>query len=327
MRRLATLGLTAVLALSSLVPAAHAQTSGKTLVLGFSQEPDTFVAFEGGLYVTQVAANLVYSYLTYYDDVPVWAGTTRIGFTGTSQTTAHGSSSLFGHDAYDLGTTHPLVAQRLEDIATSEIAIANLTPAAFRAFLMPTEMAVVVGGEGNFSFGDGTIAVNYGNPDYINTQGGVLAIVSHEFSHEHSHLLFVQIASKFTGNPTCFNEGLADALGNFLGYVPDSDFGTAQDGSDFTKGCTPPTEIHAKGNCVLWNLKQAGYFTRSMFTAHFAPQHTYAFDSCNMTAATTGNAYVVYLTEATGTDMSAFVTSIGLTNAGSYAAAKTALGL
>jgi peptide/nickel transport system substrate-binding protein len=69
MRRLATLGLTAVLALGSLVPAAHAQSNGKTLVLGFSQEPDTFIAFEGGLYVTQVAANLVYSYLTYYDDV------------------------------------------------------------------------------------------------------------------------------------------------------------------------------------------------------------------------------------------------------------------
>jgi peptide/nickel transport system substrate-binding protein len=69
MRRLATLALTAVLALGSLVPAAQAQSNGKTLVLGFSQEPDTFIAFEGGLYVTQVAANLVYSYLTYYDDV------------------------------------------------------------------------------------------------------------------------------------------------------------------------------------------------------------------------------------------------------------------
>jgi peptide/nickel transport system substrate-binding protein len=69
MRRFATLGLTLALALGSLVPAAQAQTTGKTLVLGFSQEPDTFVMFEGGLYVTQVAANLVYSYLTYYDDV------------------------------------------------------------------------------------------------------------------------------------------------------------------------------------------------------------------------------------------------------------------
>ena len=69
MRRLATLGLTALLALSSLVPGRARAETGKTLVLGFSQEPDTFVAFEGGLYVTQVAANLVYSQLSYYDDV------------------------------------------------------------------------------------------------------------------------------------------------------------------------------------------------------------------------------------------------------------------
>jgi peptide/nickel transport system substrate-binding protein len=67
-RRLATFAVTGMLLLGSLVPAAQAQT-GKTLVLGFSQEPDTFIAFEGGLYVTQVAANLIYSYLTYYDDV------------------------------------------------------------------------------------------------------------------------------------------------------------------------------------------------------------------------------------------------------------------
>jgi hypothetical protein len=265
--------------------------------------------------------------LTYYDDVPVWGGTTLIPFDGTFQTTAHGSSSLFGHASYDLGTTHATVAQRLEEIAVNEIGVASLTPPPFRAFLMPTEMAIVLGGEGDFSFGDGTIAVNYGNPDFIATAGGVLAIVSHEFAHEHSHLLFHQIANKFVGNPTCFDEGLADGLGNFLGYVPDSDLGAAQDGSDFTQGCTTPTEIHAKGNCVFWNLKRAGYFTRAMFTSLFAPQHTYGFDSCNMTASTTGNTYVVYLTEATGTDMSAFVTSIGLTNAGSYAAAKAALGL
>ncbi len=67
MRRLATLGVALALSISTLVPVAHAQ-SGKTLVMGFSQEPDTFVAWEGGLYVTQVAANLVYSYLVYYDD-------------------------------------------------------------------------------------------------------------------------------------------------------------------------------------------------------------------------------------------------------------------
>ncbi len=264
--------------------------------------------------------------LSYYDVAPVWGGTTRLGFTGTSATTAHGASSLFKFATYDIALTHATLAARIEQIATDEIAIAQVTPPPYRAFFLPTEMAVVLGVEGNFSWGDGTVAINYGNPDWIVANGGVLAIAAHEFSHEHTHTLFAQIASKFTGNPTCFNEGLADALGNYLGYVPDSDFGVAQDGTDFALGCTQQTEIHAKGNCVLWRLKQAGYFTRAMFTALFAPKHTYAFDSCSETSPMTANTYVVYLTEATGTDMSAFVTSIGMANAGSYAAAKTALG-
>jgi len=63
------LGAALVLAVGTLVPVAHAQSSGKTIVLGFSQEPDTFIAFEAGLYVTQVAANAIYSNLVYYDDV------------------------------------------------------------------------------------------------------------------------------------------------------------------------------------------------------------------------------------------------------------------
>jgi peptide/nickel transport system substrate-binding protein len=67
-RRFATLGLALALSIGTLVPVANAQQGGKTLVIGFSQEPDTMVAWEGGLYVSQVAANLVYSYLVWYDD-------------------------------------------------------------------------------------------------------------------------------------------------------------------------------------------------------------------------------------------------------------------
>ncbi|HEX8967724.1 MAG TPA: hypothetical protein VF937_07590, partial [Chloroflexota bacterium] len=68
MRRFASLGFALVLAAGTLAPVANAQTSGKTVVIGFSQEPDTFVAGEGGLYVTQVASNLVYSQLVVIDD-------------------------------------------------------------------------------------------------------------------------------------------------------------------------------------------------------------------------------------------------------------------
>jgi peptide/nickel transport system substrate-binding protein len=59
-RRFASLGVALVLAAGTLVPVAHAQTSGKTVVMGFSQEPDTFIAGEGNEYVTAVAGNLFY---------------------------------------------------------------------------------------------------------------------------------------------------------------------------------------------------------------------------------------------------------------------------
>jgi peptide/nickel transport system substrate-binding protein len=68
-RRFASLGIALALSIGTLAPAAHAQQSGKTLVMGFTQEPDTFVAGEGGLYVTQVVYNLVYSSLVSYDDI------------------------------------------------------------------------------------------------------------------------------------------------------------------------------------------------------------------------------------------------------------------
>jgi peptide/nickel transport system substrate-binding protein len=68
-RRFASLGVALALAAGTLVPVAHAQpASGKTVVLGFTQEPDTFVAGEGNEYVTQVVDNLVYSQLVVIDD-------------------------------------------------------------------------------------------------------------------------------------------------------------------------------------------------------------------------------------------------------------------
>jgi peptide/nickel transport system substrate-binding protein len=68
-KRFASLGIALALAVGTLVPAASAAPEGKTVVLGFSQEPDTFVAGEGGLYVTQEAYNLVYSQLVAIDDL------------------------------------------------------------------------------------------------------------------------------------------------------------------------------------------------------------------------------------------------------------------
>ncbi len=61
MRRFAAFGVAALLAAGTLAPMAHAQAQGKTLVMAFSQEPDTFVGGEGGEYVTQAVADLIYT--------------------------------------------------------------------------------------------------------------------------------------------------------------------------------------------------------------------------------------------------------------------------
>src|SRR6266851_3962051 len=59
-RRFASLGIALILAAGTLVPVVNAQsTTGKTVVMGFTQEPDTFVAGEGNEYVTQLVYNLV----------------------------------------------------------------------------------------------------------------------------------------------------------------------------------------------------------------------------------------------------------------------------
>lgn len=68
-RRVAAFGMALALMVGALAPVAQAQQSSKTLVMGFSQEPDTFVAGEGGPYVTAVASNLIYNQLVVPDDL------------------------------------------------------------------------------------------------------------------------------------------------------------------------------------------------------------------------------------------------------------------
>lgn len=79
---------------------------------------------------------------------------------------------------------------------------------------------------------------------------------------------------------------------------------------------------------MLYHLKDAGYFKPELFQRLFAPTRDLSFDSCDPAARRTGNAYVVYLSEATGQDMASFVASrLRIPAAGSLAAAKAELGL
>jgi hypothetical protein len=280
-----------------------------------------------GISHVQVASSLDIS-ISYYGAAPVWGGTTALDFTGTTQTAPHGTSMLYRWPTYDLGVTHAALSTSIEKIASDEIAATGITPPLYQAFFLPTEIAVPQGIDAGLAFGDGVVQINYGNPGWIaSTPGGAAAIMTHEFAHENAHTLFAQIASKFSYDPSCLNEGLADGLGNYLGYISDADLQKTGDGSDVTHACTALTEVHARGKCVLWHLKSAGYFQPATWKGLFTPQHTFAFSSCDMSAAATGNGYVVYLTEATGADMGALVSSMGWPNAGSYAAAKAALGL
>jgi len=268
--------------------------------------------------------------LSYYDIVPTWGGTTSVNFDAATIQASGGSTTFFQSTGYAAGVTGQQLSTRTTGIAADVLDATQATGVpAYKAFFLPTEMAAATGGEGNYAYSDGTVTVNYGNPAWIDYKGGIEGIVAHEFSHEFTHVVFANsIQSNFQGNSACLNEGLADAVGNVLGYVPDSDFGTGQDGSTFEQGCESSTEIHAKGNCVFWNMKHDGALDHAAIARLFAPQHTLSFDSCDLTNSTTGNAYVVYLTEAAGgVDMSAMVTRIGIPNAGSYAAAKAALGL
>jgi peptide/nickel transport system substrate-binding protein len=60
-RRIATLSLALATFAGAIAPVrVHAQTGGKTLIMGSLGVPDTFVGGEGGLYGTAVAGNLVY---------------------------------------------------------------------------------------------------------------------------------------------------------------------------------------------------------------------------------------------------------------------------
>ncbi|HEY3445364.1 MAG TPA: hypothetical protein VGK67_03325 [Myxococcales bacterium] len=265
--------------------------------------------------------------------VPVnWGAKTELRFVGTGLRGAGGQSFLYRYEPFDLQAAHAELHAGLEEIAARESAIVGKPVLPFTAFLMPTEIAIPLGYEGNISYGNGVVGINYGNPDWLAAMGGAARLIDWEFSHEYAHEHFVSTAQSFALTPTCLNEGLADAMGNHLGYVPDGDFCPDNDADgtcDWALGCRAVTEYHAKGNCLLWQFKDAGLLTDAFLSGAFNPlRSTYSFDSCDFTSEATGNSYVVYFSEALGAgkDAAAQVTKAGIPNAGSYAAAKAALG-
>jgi hypothetical protein len=266
--------------------------------------------------------------ISYYNVAPAWGGTTPLNFTSTLLTSALLDSVFYRHPSYDTGAAAAKLHAQAQTVITTERTMTGLTSEHVTAFFMPTELAGVQG-EGNFSYGNGTVTINYGNPPYIASEGGIMQTALPRFAHEYAHELFDEIRPPLTGNPLCLNEGVADALAYAAGFLSEEGFGPVRStGINFDSGCTAVGETHEVGNCYFWHVKKAGLLTPAFLHGIFHPQHAFSFDSCKQNTIATGNSILVYFTEAAGgTDMVPVLESMKIPHAESYDAAKQALGL
>lgn len=282
-----------------------------------------------GQFVLRLGAGVNISSLSYYNQAITWSGDTILNFTAKTITKANGFITLVSHPTATLGTTAEEVATVSQQIYQQEVTATGVTPPAYRAFYSPADVNPM-GGDGNFSLGDGTIFMNYGNPPWWAANNLTpLAIMKQEFSHEHQHTIFAaNNMSTKVSNDGCLNEGLSDGLGNFLGYVPNSILSAKDNTSYAVDGCGVAQTLHGKGDCVLWHLKQNNFLSNTTFFNLYHPNRNYSLQSCQMTSRTTGNNFVVYLSEATGVDMASFVVgTLKIPAASSLAQAKSELGL
>lgn len=266
--------------------------------------------------------------VSYYNVAPVWSGTTPLNFSSTQLTSAQLDSVFYRHPNYDTGSSATDLHARGQAVIMTQRTMTGLTSEHVTAYFIPTEL-VAGQGEGNFSYGNGTVTINYGNPPYIAAKGGIMNTALPRFAHEYAHELFNEIRPALTGDPSCFNEGVADALAYAADFLPEEDFGpVGVRGTDFDSGCSALSEIHDVGNCYFWHVKKAGLLTPSFLHGIFHPQHTYSFDSCSQNTIETGNNILVYFTEAAGgASMVPVLESMKIPHAGSYKAAKQAVGL
>ncbi|MBU6434237.1 MAG: Ig-like domain-containing protein [Nitrospirae bacterium] len=268
--------------------------------------------------------------VSYYGVLPVWSGTTVVNFTTTQLTSPLADTVFYQHPSFNTGSAASDLHTRAQTIITTERTITGITTSEHvTAYFLPTELTASRDGEGNFSYGNGTITVNYGHPLYFEALGGILNVVLPEVAHEYAHELFDEIKGAFLDNVRCLNEGIADALGFTAGFIPEQNFGpVGLRGLNFEDGCPPQTEIHDIGNCYFWAVKKAGLLTPTFMFGIYHPQHTYTFDSCAQTSLQTGNSILVYFTEsANGANMLPVLDAMKIPHAESYAAAKQALGL
>jgi hypothetical protein len=266
---------------------------------------------------------------SYYSVAPMWGGTTHLDFVSTTMSSPEVVSTVYRHPTFLVNDEATQIHERGREIIAVESQIAGINPGQMHAIFMPSEFATL--GEGNFATGDLNIYMNYGNPPFIEFIGSVVDAVMPRFAHEYVHELFSEVAASHSGNSLCLNEGLADAFAFAAGFLPEPDFGpNALRGGNFNEGCAEILqnfEVRDAGNCPFWQVHRLGLLSQSFVANILRPQRVIEFDSCDLTSDRTGNALIVLFSEASGIDMTEAIQMAEIPNAGSFEAAKQALGL
>lgn len=267
--------------------------------------------------------------LSYYNVTPAWGGTTHLNFVSQTFSSAEVVTTVFRFPSFLTGGEPAEFHARGRTIIVEESQLAQIQPGRMNASFIPSEMATL--GEGNFSDGNLNITINYSNPPFIATAGGVFNIAMPRFAHEYVHELFSEIAQSYPGNSSCLNEGIADAFAFAAGFLPEADFGPiGLRSNDFNQGCAGVVdnfELHDAGNCPLWQVRRLNLLSPSFAGAMLHPRNVIDFDSCDLASARTGNALIVLFSDAAGQDLTSAIQLAQIPNAGSLAAAKAALGI
>lgn len=274
---------------------------------------------------TEVRSDLDVTF-SYYNVLPAWGSVTNIDFQSSFASSSVMGATFYRHISYNPDVTIESVLSQSLAVVATERQIVDKTSEAIDAFFLPTELAA---GEGNFSFADGRVTINYGNPPYIDAVGGLIAATIPRFAHEHAHELFDEIRPRHQIESLCLNEGFADALGFVSGFMPEADFGpVGVAGINFeTDGCGAAARTHDIGNCPLWHIKRLNMLTPSFMRSLAHPQHPYAFNSCKLSESQTGNALFIMFTEAAdGADVRPALDAAGISHAPTYADALRELG-
>jgi hypothetical protein len=221
-----------------------------------------------------------------------------MNFPTTTLSAEHVTTVFFEHP--DIPNAAVALHEQMIAIIDTEREITGTTSERVTAFFLPTELAAFFA-EGNVSFGNGTITMNYSNVGFIAAMGGIMATVVPRAAHEYAHELFNELVGSFAGDYRCLNEGVADALAYVSGFLPLQELGPiGVRGVSFEAGCDALSAIHDIGNCYFWHLRTAGQLTPAFFHRFFHPTRHYTMNTCDPTSLQTGQTLFALFTEASG---------------------------